>query len=117
MIEPVQLADFFTVFLSAAMVIMTGALYALLFAYSRLKHAPRLLPFAYLAYLGLTIFVFTLAKVANLLHHPFWIGIVGLMLLGYLLAPHAIWKLCVGTHAAERETSASPISPNVFQQP
>ena len=32
MIEPVALADFFVTFFSAAMVIMSGALYALLFA-------------------------------------------------------------------------------------
>jgi hypothetical protein len=113
MIEPVLLANFFEVFLSAAMVILTGALYALLFAYSRLKGLPRLLPFAYLSYLGLAVSVFALAHAANLLHQPFWIGIVGLMLLGYLIAPHAIWKLCVGTHAAEQ---ASPASTNVFQQ-
>jgi hypothetical protein len=113
MVEPVLLANFFVVFLSAAMVIMTGALYALLFAYSRVKGLPRLMPFAYLSYLGLTISVFVLANVANLLHHPFWIAIVGLMLLGYLVAPHAIWKLCIGTHASEHE---SPVNPKVFQQ-
>jgi hypothetical protein len=114
MVEPVLLSNFFTVFLSAAMVIMTGALYALLFAYSRVKNIPRLMPFAYLAYLGLAISVFTLANAANLLHRPFWIAIVGLMLVGYLVAPHGIWKLCVGTHDAAHE---SPTSPKFFQQP
>jgi hypothetical protein len=32
----------------AASVILTGALYALLFAWSRMKHTPRLMPLAYL---------------------------------------------------------------------
>ena len=36
MIEPAELANFFTIFFSSAMVIMLGALYALLFAYSAL---------------------------------------------------------------------------------
>lgn len=101
MIEPVALANFFTVFFSAAMVIVTGALYALLFAYSRAKGVPRLMPLAYLAYVSLFVSVMTLANAANLFHDTFWTAIVVLMLLGYLLAPHAIWHLCVGTHAGE----------------
>jgi hypothetical protein len=28
----------------------------------------------------------------------FWISIVVVMLVGYLLAPHGIWLLCVNTH-------------------
>jgi len=40
MIEPVELQDFFVVFFSGAMVIMAGALYALLFAWSRLQSKP-----------------------------------------------------------------------------
>jgi hypothetical protein len=103
MIEPVALANFFTVFFSAAMVIMTGAMYALLFAYSRVKGMPRLMPAAYLAYAGLAVSVLVLARAANLFNDRFWTVIVGLMLLGYLIAPHAIWHLCVGTHAGEHE--------------
>lgn len=103
MIEPVALKDFFLTFFSAAMVIMTGALYALLFAYARVKHRPRLMPLAYLAYLGLFASVVVLAFAANLFSSGFWSFIVLLMLIGYLLAPHAIWHLCVGTHAHEHE--------------
>jgi hypothetical protein len=115
MIEPVALANFFTVFFSSAMVILTGALYALLFAIARLKRMPRLLPLAYLGYVGLAISVGFLASAANLFHSTFWTAIVGLMLVGYLLAPHAIWHLCVETHPGEDE--AAPASPdNILQQ-
>lgn len=115
MIEPVALANFFTVFFSAAMVIMTGAAYALLFAFARLKQAPRLMPLAYLGYAGLAVSVLVLGDAANLFHSTFWTAIVGLMLIGYLVAPHAIWHLCVGTHAGEHaEEAASPTK--VFQQ-
>jgi hypothetical protein len=103
MIEPVALKDFFLTFFSAAMVIMTGALYALLFAYARVKHRPRIMPLAYLAYCGLLVSVVMLAVAANLFSSGFWIFIVLLMLIGYLLAPHAIWHLCVGTHAHEHD--------------
>lgn len=115
MIEPVALANFFTVFFSAAMVIMTGAVYALLFAFSRLKNQPRLMPLAYLGYGGLVISVWFLAGAANLFNSTFWTVIVALMLIGYLLAPHAIWHLCVGTHAGEDEAHAESPS-KVFQQ-
>lgn len=103
MIEPVALKDFFITFFSAAMVIMAGGLYALLFAYARIKGRPRLMPLAYTAYLGLFVSVLTLAFAANLFNSGFWTVIVLLMLIGYLLAPHAIWHLCVGTHREETD--------------
>lgn len=109
MLEPVKLANFFTVFFSAASVILFGATYALLFAWSRVKNRPRILPLAYLAYLGLFVSVLVLAFAANLFNNTFWTVIVLLMLAGYLLAPHAIWHLCVGTHADEHDDAAAPI--------
>jgi uncharacterized membrane protein len=103
MIEPVELANFFTVFFSAASVILFGALFALLFAWSRVRGRPRLMPLAYAAYLGLAVSVIVLGNAANLFNSNFWTFIVLLMLVGYLVAPHAIWHLCVGTHAEEDE--------------
>lgn len=108
MIEPVALKDFFLTFFSAAMVILSGALYALLFAYSRVKQRPRLMPLAYAAYLGLVASVVVLALTANLFATGFWAFLVVLMLVGYLLAPHAIWHLCVGTHAHESRAFQPP---------
>lgn len=129
MIEPVKLADFFLTFLSAALVILSGAVYALLFAYSRVRKMPRLMLLAYAAYAVLFVSVITLAKVTNLFGGVFWIALVMTMLVGYLLAPHAIWRLCVGTHAASHrddpvadksdQTPAPPNfgSANTFYQP
>lgn len=99
MIEPVKMADFFVAFFSAASVILFGALYALLFAYSRVKNVPRLMALAYAAYALLFVSVIALATVANLFGSLFWIVVVLLMLAGYLAAPHAIWHLCLRTHA------------------
>lgn len=121
MIEPVALADFFTVFFSAAMVIMTGAAYALLFAYARVRGMPGLMPLAYAAYAGLAVSVYFLADAANLFHNGYWTFIVALMLVGYLVAPPAIWKLCVGTHAGEPEHETdrrpAPVTAQLFQPP
>jgi FlaA1/EpsC-like NDP-sugar epimerase len=98
MIEPVKMADFFITFFSAASVIIFGALYALLFAYSRMKNVPRIMLLAYAAYAALFVSVMVLANVANLFGSPFWQFIVFLMLVGYLLAPRFIFQLCVATH-------------------
>jgi len=98
MIEPVKMADFFITFFSAASVIIFGALYALLFAYSRMKNVPRIMLLAYAAYAALFVSVMVLASVANLFGSPFWQFIVFLMLVGYLLAPRFIFQLCVATH-------------------
>ena len=111
MIEPVALENFFLTFFSAAMVILTGALYALVFAYARVKRRPRLMLLAYAAYLGLATSVLVLATVANLFATGFWTFVVALMLVGYLLAPHAIWHLCVGTHAQEHAAEESKAAP------
>lgn len=113
MIEPVALADFFVTFFSAAMVILCGGLYALLFAFARVKNAPRLMPLAYTAYIGLAISAVTLANAANLFNSTFWTIVVLLMLAGYLLAPHGIWHLCVRTH--EHEDKEEPETRKIFQ--
>lgn len=112
MIEPVKMADFFITFFSAAAVIVFGALYALLFAYSKIKKVPRIMPLAYAAYLFLSISVLELANVAHLFGNLFWIGVVILMLIGYLLAPYAIWNLCVGTHAMAEDTASNHSLPS-----
>lgn len=122
MIEPVELADFFVTFFSAAAVILCGALYALLFAWSRIRNMPRLMPLAYAAYAALFASAILLGDAANLFGSLFWMAVVMLMLAGYLAAPHAVWHLCVTTHAAaQRDMPAAPpqhcSSPETFQQP
>src|SRR5512147_1388978 len=85
MIEPVALKDFFLTFFSAAMVVLAGALYALLFAYARVKRRPRLMPLAYAAYVGLVVSVLVLAAVTNLFASGFWTFVVVVMLAWDLL--------------------------------
>jgi hypothetical protein len=115
MIKLVELDNFFLTFLSAAAVVLFGALYALLFAYSKVSKMPRLMLLAYAAYAVLFVSVITLAKVTNLFGGAFWIALVMTMLVGYLLAPHAIWHLCVGTHAASHHDD--PVADKSDQAP
>jgi hypothetical protein len=99
MIDPVDLDNFFIAFFSAAMVILMGASYALFFAFAKLQGRKLFSVSAYLSYGLLTISVFFLSDALNLA--GYWQILVWLMLGGYLLAPHGIWHLCRGTHAAQ----------------
>lgn len=99
MIEPVELKDFFITFFSAALIILFGAGYAGLYAWARLHDKPRLLFWAYASYAVLAGATFLLAQATHLNGH--WRVLVGLMLLGYLLAPLGIWKLCVYSHPSD----------------
>ena len=101
MIEPVELKYFFLSFFSAAMVILTGAMYALLLALGKKAAQVWIQTLGYAAYGLLVLFVFLLAYALKL--SGFWLWVVAAMLIGYLIAPHVIWNLCVGTHTADEE--------------
>jgi len=99
MIEPVALKDFFITFFAAALVILSGAGYAGLYAWSKLRGKPSLLAWAYACYAVLAASTLVLARTAHL--DGEWQILVWLMLAGYLLAPVGIWKLCSTTHPGE----------------
>ena len=101
MIEPVYLGNFFIVFLTSALTLLFGAVYALLFTFAKIKGNKNYFYAAYFSYVALSICIFSLAFCANLVKQPFWIFVVGLMMIGYFFAPQAIWKLCVATHQSE----------------
>ncbi len=96
MIEPVEAQDIMIAAMAGAMVIMFGAGYAFAFAMAKLSKKRSLMGVAYGLYVGLTISVFVLAYALNL--NGGWWAVTITMLVGYLLAPQAIWKLSVGTH-------------------
>lgn len=96
MLEPVALKDFFITFFSSALIIMAGASYALLFAWSKAKPHLGITLSAYVAYVILLISVYQLTLAANL--EGYWRIISYLMVIGYFFAPIAIWHLCKKTH-------------------
>ena len=83
---------------SGACVVLGGALYALLFAFGKLRASRLLMAAACLAYGLLAASALVLARALGL--DGLWTLVVVAMLIGYLLAPAAIWHLCVGTHGA-----------------
>lgn len=103
MIEPVALKDFFITFFSSALIIMAGASYALLFAWSKVNANPRIKIAAYLSYLILLVAVVLLTQAANF--SGYWLTLSGVMLIGYFFAPIGIWHLCVKTHAVSDSTN------------
>ena len=94
--EPDLIRDLLLATVSGGMVVLFGALYALLFAHARLYNRPALMRPAYMSYFVLCAAVAVL--IISLNFQGFWLLVAAVMLVGYLLAPHAIWRLCVATH-------------------
>jgi hypothetical protein len=63
---------------------------------AKLNKKRSLMGLAYGTFAGFAVSVFALAQALNL--NGYWWAVTIAMLLGYLLAPQAIWKLSVGTH-------------------
>ena len=82
--------------IAGAMVILLGALYAFTYAVAKLNKKRALLGVAYGIFAGFSVSVLVLAQALHLT--GYWWAVTLVMLLGYLLAPQAIWKLSVGTH-------------------
>lgn len=94
--QPVSQENLLIAAIAGAVVVLAGAGYALLFAFSKLLDRPSLMTPAYGFYACLALSVMVLSETLSL--HGYWWILVFLMLIGYLLAPHGIWHLCVATH-------------------
>ena len=99
MIDPVASQHIMAAAIAGAMIILFGAIYALVFALSRLQRRPGLMLWAYLAYAVLVAAVVVLTETLNL--SGFWQAVSAVMVVGYFVAPRLIWHLCAGTHVAE----------------
>lgn len=106
MIQPVELADFMATFFASAGVILGGAGYALLYAWARLKQQSGFWYGAFGFFALLAFCILILIKTAHLEGHWWLLAIT--MLLGYLVAPPAIFRLCQGTHATDHTESSPP---------
>lgn len=89
--------------LAGALIVLWGAVYALLFALGRLQDNRLLGWLGYVAYALLVGGAIMMSVALSLT--GFWIVVIGVALIGYLLLPQVIWHLCVGTHAAEENNN------------
>ena len=101
MIDPVATQHLLAAAAAGALVIIFGALYALLFAQARLNDRPRLMHGAYAAYVALVGCVAVLVLTLNL--KGFWQSVAAVMVVGYFVAPRLIWNLCAGTHGPDTD--------------
>lgn len=95
-VEPVDLADMLVAVIAGALLVLCGALYAATYAFARLYRRGDLRLLAYVFFAALAGCVFVLANALHL--SGTWNVLVGLLLVGYLMAPRLIWKLSVATH-------------------
>jgi hypothetical protein len=103
MIEPVALKDFFITFFSSALIILAGAAYALLFAWSKINAHIGIKIAALASYAVLIASVLELTRAAQF--QGYWLIISVAMGIGYFFAPIGIWHLCVKTHEHSVDTS------------
>ena len=96
MFEPVEVNDILISVIAGALVVLFGALYALALALGRLNGSKVLIGLAYGFFALLAVAALILADALRLT--GFWQMVTAVIVAGYLLAPHAIWKLCAGTH-------------------
>ncbi len=97
--ESMALRDIFVGTMAGAAVVLFGAFYALFFALGRLHESRAMAATANLSYIALAVAVYLLAEAFAL--SGFWTIVAAVMLVGYFVAPRAIWQLCVGTHGDE----------------
>ncbi len=83
-------------FFSSALIILAGACYALLFAWSKVNSKRFIKLLAHLSYFVLVIAVVELTQAANF--SGYWLLVSIIMVIGYFFAPISIWHLCVKTH-------------------
>lgn len=94
--------------MSGAMIVMVGGLYALFYALGCLQSNRRFIVAAYVCFAILVISAVLLVDALNL--SGLWSIVIATMLIGYFLAPRAIWHLCVGTHMGEPSLQTSNTS-------
>ena len=87
--------------LAAAGIVLAGAFYAAFFALARLQQSRSWNIASLISFAALAAAVVVLARALSL--SGFWLGVATVMVVGYFVAPRAIWNLCVGTHAGETQ--------------
>lgn len=97
MLEPVAAENLLAAFAAAAVVILAGAGYAGGFALAKLYPRPMWMRLAWVCYALLVAAVVVITEVMNF--SGYWFALSAVMLIGYLLAPHAIWHLTHATHS------------------
>jgi hypothetical protein len=91
-----ELRDIFVSTMAGAAIVLLGAFYALFYALGKLNRHRLSLAASFSSYLGLAFATFMLIDALHL--RGFWLLVTTAMLIGYLLAPMAIWRLCVDIH-------------------
>lgn len=99
MVDPVDIHRIAGAALLGGAIILFGAGYAIFHALSRLSGSARLAGVSLLCYASLAGSVAGLTVLLNL--WGFWLFLIGLMLIGYFVAPRFIWRLSEQVHASE----------------
>lgn len=106
--EPGGIPELAIAGLSAGAVVLFAACYAALLALGRLHDLAPLRRAALAAYLAMVAATAALAWALAL--EGFWLALIAVLLVGYYIAPRAIWRLSVATHEHAPHEHAPPAS-------
>ena len=99
--DPVQVKLIATAAMAAGGIIFCGALYAIFYALGRLGGNKRFIQIGFVSYAGLVLCTALLTVALNL--RGMWLALSACLLLGYLVAPPFIWRLCAAVHDVEQQ--------------
>ena len=92
------LQELFISTMAGAAVVLTGAFYAMFYALAKMNDHRGALAASTFSYFALVVAVFVLIEALHL--QGFWLFVAAVMLVGYFVAPRAIWRLSVDIHEA-----------------
>jgi hypothetical protein len=91
--------------IAASALILCAAAYAGFFSLGRMTGRALWRRLSYAAY-ALVILTTAIYARALRLDGPWW-ALIAILLVGYAIAPRAIWQLCTATHAADKAGESS----------
>lgn len=98
--DAVEVRHLATAAISAGGIVMLATLYALFYALGQLRGNSTMIHASYGAFVLFLGAVWTFTRALDL--SGIWLLLVGVLVVGYFVAPRWIWKLSVATHGIEQ---------------
>ena len=102
--DPAEIKQIATAAMAAGGIVFFGALYAIFYALGRLRDDRYFLRIGYASYGALLLCAVLLTNALAL--EGMWLALIPVLLLGYLMAPPFIWRLCSAVH---RDDAQGPL--------
>ena len=107
-LDPTEISMIATAAMAAGGIVFCGALYAIFYALGRQGDSRRFRRIGYASYAGLVVCAALLTGALDL--RGIWLAVMAALLLGYLMAPPFIWRLCNAVHRIDDVNASAEVS-------